>query len=570
VERGLDMLVGLIGILKAGAAYLPLDPGYPADRLAYMLADSAPVALLTQAALHTGMPALALPVVVLDDHDGLIGQQADSNPDPALLGLTPHHLAYVIYTSGSTGLPKGVLVEHANISRLFTATDDAFRFGAADVWTLFHSIAFDFSVWEIWGALAFGGRLVVVSAHCARSPGEFYALLCRERVTILNQTPSAFRQLIAAQAAAPAPHALRAIVFGGEALELHTLAPWTSRNDPERTLLINMYGITEITVHATYRLIAQADIEARLGSMIGTPLPDLRTYILDAHLEPVPLGVTGELFIGGAGVARGYLNRPELSAERFLADPFSDAANARMYKTGDLGRWLPDGTIEYQGRNDFQVKIRGFRIELGEIEARLAACAGVREAVVLAREDVPGDKRLVAYLVAQDGITLDAAALRSALAGVLADYMIPSAFVTLDSLPLTANGKLDRHALPAPDQSALATRAYEAPVGAIETALAAIWQDLLGVPRVGRHDHFVELGGHSLLVVQLVVRVRENFHVELPLKTVFDTPMLLHVAEAIQAKQFEVYLGEDLREMQESLNSLSKEDLLKILAEENK
>ncbi|HWW69198.1 MAG TPA: amino acid adenylation domain-containing protein, partial [Duganella sp.] len=420
VERDLDMIVGLIGILKAGAAYVPLDPGYPVDRLAYMLGDSAPVALLTQAALHASLPALALPVVLLDADDALIGQQADGNPDPALLGLTPRHLAYVIYTSGSTGLPKGVLVEHANIARLFAATDDAFQFGAADVWTLFHSIAFDFSVWEIWGALAFGGRLVVVSTHCARSPEEFYALLCSERVTILNQTPSAFRQLIGAQAAAPAPHVLRAIVFGGEALELHTLAPWASRNDPGRTLLINMYGITEITVHATYRLITQADIEAKLGSMIGTPLPDLRTYILDAHLEPVPLGVTGELFIGGAGVARGYLNRPELNTERFLADPFSSVANARMYKTGDLGRWLPDGTIEYQGRNDFQVKIRGFRIELGEIEARLCAHAGVREAVVVAREDgaredQPGDKRLVAYLVPRDGVTLDAAALRAEL-----------------------------------------------------------------------------------------------------------------------------------------------------------
>jgi amino acid adenylation domain-containing protein len=569
-ERSLDMIAGLIGILKAGAAYVPLDPGYPADRLAYMLADSAPVALLTQAALAPSLPAPTLPVVLLDGDGGLISQQADSNPDPALLGLTSRHLAYVIYTSGSTGTPKGVLVEHANISRLFTATDDAFQFGAADVWTLFHSVAFDFSVWEIWGALAFGGRLLVVSAHCARSPDEFYALLCSERVTILNQTPSAFRQLIAAQASAPAPHALRAIVFGGEALELHTLAPWTSRNDPERTLLINMYGITEITVHATYRRITQADIEARLGSTIGTPLPDLRTYILDAQLEPVPIGVTGELYIGGAGVARGYLNRPELTAERFLADPFDSAANARMYRTGDLGRWLPDGSIEYQGRNDFQVKIRGFRIELGEIEARLAACAGVREAVVLAREDVPGDRRLVAYLVAEDGDTLDAAALRTALAGVLADYMVPSAFVTLDSLPLTANGKLDRRALPAPDQSALLTRPYEAPVGAIETALADIWQDLLGVERVGRHDHFFELGGHSLLVVQLIVRIREHFHVEISVKSVFDAPALLHVAEAIKTKQFEIYLGEDLEEMEASLNSLSKEDLLKILAEENK
>jgi amino acid adenylation domain-containing protein len=565
-ERGLDMIVGLLGILKAGAAYVPLDPGYPADRLAYMLTDSAPVALLTQAALAAGLPALPLPVVLLDADRALIGQQSDGNPDPALLGLTSRHLAYVIYTSGSTGMPKGVLVEHANVARLFSATEDAFRFGAADVWTLFHSIAFDFSVWEVWGALAFGGRLVVVSTLCARSPGEFYSLLCSERVTILNQTPSAFRQLIAAQAVAPAPHALRTIIFGGEALEPHTLAPWASRNDPERTRLINMYGITEITVHATYRRITRADIDANLGSMIGAPLPDLRTYILDARLEPVPLGVTGELFIGGAGVARGYLNRPELTTERFLADPFSGVAGARMYRSGDLGRWLPDGSIDYQGRNDFQVKLRGFRIELGEIEARLAACAGVREALVLAREDVPGDKRLVAYLVAQDGVTLEAAALRTALAGVLADYMMPSAFVPLDRLPLTANGKLDRLALPAPSQSARVTRAYEAPVGPTETALAAIWQELLGVERVGRHDHFFDLGGHSLLATQLLLRIRQTYEIEVPLRELFNKPALWEMADLATSLQLELYLEEDVADIDDDLESLSENELLAILS----
>jgi amino acid adenylation domain-containing protein len=277
-------------------------------------------------------------------------------------GLTSSHLAYVIYTSGSTGVPKGVMVDHHNVTRLFAATDDWFGFDDADVWTLFHSFAFDFSVWEIWGPLLHGGKLVVVPAWCARAPDEFYALLCREGVTVLNQTPSAFQQLIKCQAAQGGAHALRHIVFGGEALELRTLAPWIERNPLERTQLTNMYGITEITVHATYHKITREDVYSRpAAGLIGRPLADLRLYLLDRHLQAVPLGVAGEIHIGGPGVARGYLNRPQLTAERFIADPFSDD-QARLYKSGDLGRYLPDGNIEYLGRNDYPVKIRGFRI----------------------------------------------------------------------------------------------------------------------------------------------------------------------------------------------------------------
>ncbi|WP_153043719.1 AMP-binding protein, partial [Xenorhabdus sp. KK7.4] len=282
---------------------------------------------------------------------------------------------------------------------LLAATQARFRFDNNDIWTLFHSFAFDFSVWELWGALAYGGRLVVIPAECARSPHQFYALLCREKVTVLNQTPSAFRQLITAQNAMPhAQHTLRCIIFGGEALELHTLAPWVDRNPTEQTRLVNMYGITEITVHATYRELTEPDVYSGKGSLIGQPLDDLRIYVLDAYGQPAPLGVAGELYVAGAGVARGYLNRPELTSERFLPDEFSDKSGMRMYKTGDLGRWLPDGSLEYLGRNDFQVKLRGFRIELGEIEAGLMQCPGVQEAVVIAREDAEGDTRLVAYL----------------------------------------------------------------------------------------------------------------------------------------------------------------------------
>ncbi|MCV4265804.1 non-ribosomal peptide synthetase, partial [Pseudomonas capsici] len=540
VERGLEMIVGLLGILKAGAGYVPMDPAYPAERLAYLLQDSAPLAVLVQASTAEVLSDVSVPVINLDD----ARLQEQSVPNPQVSGLASSHLAYVIYTSGSTGLPKGVQVEHRNVARLFSATQSWFEFGSTDTWALFHSFAFDFSVWEIWGALVHGGELLIVPQLVSRSPQECYALLCEAGVTILNQTPSAFRQLIAAQGESQQSHSLRQVIFGGEALETGILKPWYARAINAGTQLVNMYGITETTVHVTYRALEAADALKAGVSPIGVRIPDLQTYVLDANREPVPVGVVGELYVGGAGVARGYLNRPELNEERFIADPFSQRPGARLYRTGDLARWTAEGSLDYLGRNDDQVKIRGFRIELGEVEAQLAACNGVREAVVIAREDVPGDKRLVAYVIAEEGMNPSAADLRDQLLQSLAEHMLPSAFVMLEQLPLTTNGKLDRKALPAPDQSALASRAYEAPQGEVEEVIAQLWQELLGVEQVGRHDHFFELGGHSLLAVKLIERMRQQ-NLSADVRVLFGQPTLAALAAAVGG-QAQIVVPENL------------------------
>ncbi|MDM0117787.1 amino acid adenylation domain-containing protein [Variovorax sp. J22R133] len=540
VERGVEMLAGLLGILKAGAAYVPLDPGYPAERLAHILRDSAPAVLLTQSQLVTRVPPTDAPVIVLDDNALLAGQPVN-DPDTAALGLAPSHLAYVIYTSGSTGLPKGVLVEHRQVSRLFAATQPWFQFNAQDAWTLFHSFAFDFSVWEIWGALLYGGQLVVVPQLTSRDPQAFYQLLCEQGVTVLNQTPSAFRQLIAAQAETGAPaaqHRLRTVIFGGEKLEPTMLAPWYRRKANQGTQLVNMYGITETTVHVTYRPLSAQDAERSGISPIGQRIPDLTVHVLDAHRQPVPVGVVGELYVGGAGVARGYLNRPELNTERFIPDPFASQAGARLYKTGDLGRYRIDGSLEYLGRNDFQVKIRGFRIELGEIEARLAASAGVREATVIAREDVPGDLRLVGYVSAQGGATLSPATLRKSLAASLPEYMVPAAIIVLPALPLNASGKLDRKSLPAPELQDIlggaGPRVRIEPASDLERQVLLQMEQVLSLPGLSMEDDFFALGGHSLLAARLVAALGRALDMKLPLAMLFQAPTPALLARAIE------------------------------------
>ncbi|MBH3522656.1 pyoverdine non-ribosomal peptide synthetase PvdD, partial [Pseudomonas aeruginosa] len=497
LERSLDMLVGLLAILKAGGAYLPLDPAAPEERLAHILDDSGVRLLLTQGHLlerlprQAGVEVLAIDGLVLDGY-------AESDPLPT---LSADNLAYVIYTSGSTGKPKGTLLTHRNALRLFSATEAWFGFDERDVWTLFHSYAFDFSVWEIFGALLYGGRLVIVPQWVSRSPEDFYRLLCREGVTVLNQTPSAFKQLMAvacsADMATQQP-ALRYVIFGGEALDLQSLRPWFQRFGDRQPQLVNMYGITETTVHVTYRPVSEADLEGGLVSPIGGTIPDLSWYILDRDLNPVPRGAVGELYIGRAGLARGYLRRPGLSATRFVPNPFPGGAGERLYRTGDLARFQVDGNIEYIGRIDHQVKVRGFRIELGEIEAALAGLAGVRDAVVLAHDGV-GGTQLVGYVVADSAEDAERLreSLRESLKRHLPDYMVPAHLMLLERMPLTVNGKLDRQALPQPDAS-LSQQAYRAPGSELEQRIAAIWAEILGVERVGLDDNFFELGGHSL------------------------------------------------------------------------
>ncbi|HEX8905662.1 MAG TPA: amino acid adenylation domain-containing protein, partial [Longimicrobiaceae bacterium] len=445
-------------------------------------------------------------------------------------GATPESLAYVIYTSGSTGLPKGTLIEHRNVARLFTATEPWFGFGAGDVWTLFHSYAFDFSVWEIWGALLYGGRVVVVPRETSRDAAAFHALLRREGVTVLNQTPSAFRQLMAADAELGGDLALRWVIFGGEALEPASLAEWVRRRGIGAPRLVNMYGITETTVHVTFRPLSEADVFEGGGSPIGRQIPDLRLYVLDPWGRPAPVGVPGELYVGGGGVARGYLGRAALTATRFVPDPFAGTAGARLYRTGDRARRRGDGELEYLGRLDDQVKVRGFRIELGEIEAALRRAGAVRDCVVVAREDSPGDTRLVAYVVGD----VDADELRQRLRDRLPEYMVPAAFVAMEALPLTANGKLDRRALPAPDFSGDEER-YVAPRTPVEETLAGIYAGVLGIERAGVDESFFELGGHSLLAMTVASRVREVFAVELPLRALFEAPTVTELAERVEA-----------------------------------
>ncbi|WP_050993858.1 non-ribosomal peptide synthetase [Streptomyces violaceusniger] len=540
LPRSVDLVVALLAVVKSGAAYVPIDPSYPADRIAYTVSDVDLALVVTDTRVEVPLPEGVARVVLGDE--AVAGRLAglpgtDLTDADRIAPLVPAAPAYVIYTSGSTGRPKGVVVSHTNVVRLFEHTRQWFAFGPDDVWTLFHSYAFDFSVWELWGPLLHGGRLVVVPFDVSRAPERFLRLLADEGVTFLNQTPSAFYQLVHADREDPGTGdrlALRHVVFGGEALDLGRLTDWYERHGAGAAcapLLVNMYGITETTVHVSH-LPLNAELAASgAGSLIGRGLPDLRIYVLDGALRPVPPGVAGEMYVAGGGVAQGYLKRPGLSASRFVADPFA-GDGSRMYRTGDLARWTADGLLEYLGRADDQVKIRGFRIETGEIAAVLSACQGVADCAVVARDDRSGERRLVAYVVPQDpGEAPEPGLLRDTLAASLPDYMLPSAFVVLDALPLNASGKLDRKALPAPEYApASAGRAAGTPR---EEILCGLFADVLGVPAVGVDDNFFDLGGHSLLAARIVNRIRSVLAVELSVRTLFEAPTVAALARTL-------------------------------------
>ncbi|HEX8697018.1 MAG TPA: amino acid adenylation domain-containing protein, partial [Longimicrobium sp.] len=518
VERGLDMMVGLLAVLKAGGAYVPLDPAYPPDRLRHMLTDSAPVALLTRRALAGRFGELRAPVVALDADARAWASLPGADPDRA--GLTPEHLAYVIYTSGSTGRAKGVLLEHRNAVNFVSWARAAFAEGDLARTLFSTSLNFDLAVFECFVPLSVGATV-----HLAADALEL--VTHPAPVTLVNTVPSAMKALVEAGGVPPSA---RVVNLAGEPLKRALVEAIFAGTQVER--VCNLYGPSETTTYSTWVAMRR---EEGFAAHIGRPLANTRVYVLDAAGEPVPVGVAGELYIGGAGVARGYLDRPELTAERFVADPFGAEPGARLYRTGDLARWRADGTLEFLGRNDFQVKIRGFRVEPGEVEARLAEHPEVREAVVLAREDAPGEKRLVAYYV---GEAVGAEALRAHLAAKLPEHMVPAAYVRLEALPLTPNGKVDRKALPAPEGDAYVRRGWEAPASETEAALAELWTELLGVERVGRHDNFFELGGHSLLAVRLIQRMRRRgLHAEVG--ALFTTPTLAELAGAVGRESLE-------------------------------
>lgn len=543
IERSADLLVGILAILKAGGTYVPLDPTYPGERLTYMLEDTQAPVLLTQERLRAELPSQRARVVCIDTDWEAIAQQSSENPPNQ---TAPDNLAYVMYTSGSTGNPKGIGIPHIAINRLVFHTnyialqlDDRIAQAA--------NASFDAATFEFWGALLHGALLVGITKDVALSPREFAAQLGEQGITTLFLTTALFNQL--AREVPGAFASLRHVMFGGEAVDPRWVREVLEKGAPAR--LLHVYGPTESTTYATWHLVREVAATATTIP-IGSALSNTTTYVLDRYMQPVPVGVPGELYIGGDGLARGYHQRPALTAERFVPHPFSDQAGVRLYKTGDLVRCLPDGAIEFLGRSDHQVKIRGFRIELGEIEATLINHPTVREAAVLAREDTPGERRLVAYVVLRqeppasnqepqasaESAVLNIQALRAFLQERLPDYMVPAAFIAMDALPLTPNGKVDRRKLPAPGGARPdLAGAFVAPTTPVETMLAAIWCDVLKLERIGVADNFFDLGGYSLAAVQVISRVRETCQVELPLRALFETPTVAGLARLVEEQQ---------------------------------
>ncbi len=521
LERGIEMVVSLLATLKAGGAYVPLDPAYPPERLAYMLEDSAPAVLLTHDAARKSLAGLAgdapaVPVLNFDRDAAQWDGQSERNPSRADAGLNPRSLAYIIYTSGSTGLPKGVMVEHRGLCNLAYAQIGAFDVNPESRVLQFSSFSFDASIFELTMTFCRGASLVLAPRGLLLAGEALTRTVEQYAVSHATLTPS----VLASLPQEATMDSICVLVVAGEAVTREAAQRWSAGRR-----FINAYGPTETTVWATQH---ECHDDWPWAPPIGRPIANARIYILDPRRQPVPIGLAGEIYIGGAGVARGYLNRPELTEERFLCDPFSAEPEARMYKTGDLGRWLPDGAIEYLGRNDQQVKIRGYRIELGEIETRLAEHAGVKEAVVIARDDNETGKRLEAYYTGEE---VGAETLRAHLSSTLPEYMTPAAFVFLSELPLNPNGKLDCKALPAPDLSKQLERQYEGPRTPVERILCAIWEQMLGVERVGIHHNFFELGGHSLTMMRVHHKVQQELAKKFSLVVMFEHSTIASLAK---------------------------------------
>jgi amino acid adenylation domain-containing protein len=542
LERSIEMVIAILGILKAGAAYLPIDPDYPENRINYMLADSGAGILLSEA---SKVSEVSRDIEVID-----LTQPTHPNSPTQPTHLThlthPTHLSYIIYTSGTTGKPKGVMIEHRNVVRLMFNDQFQFDFGSSDVWTLFHSYCFDFSVWEMYGALLYGGKLVIIPKMTARDPGAFLKVLMENGVTVLNQTPAAFYQLVDEELKqlSKALH-LKYVIFGGEALKPIKLKKWKERYPG--TKLINMFGITETTVHVTFKEITGKEIAAN-ESNVGKPIPTLSTYIMDNHQGLLAIGVPGELCVGGAGVGRGYLNRAELTKEKFVENTYKPAE--RLYRSGDLLKLFADGEMEYLGRIDQQVQVRGFRVELGEIENRLLNHQDIKEVVVREVDKGPGQKHLSAYIVS--GKDLEVSGLRSYLSKYLPDYMIPAYFVQLEKIPLTSNGKVDRKHLPQPEVASGQAR-YVAPKSDMEKIVANTWSEVLELGKVGVRDNFFEIGGNSLSVVRVIGKLRDVLKRDIPVVILFEYPTVDSLAQ---------YLSKDVNDGTLPADEVERADIM--------
>ncbi|OHU92273.1 MULTISPECIES: non-ribosomal peptide synthetase [Pseudoalteromonas] len=548
-ERSIDMVVAVLAVLQSGGACLAIDSANSDERLAYMLQDSHASLVLTQSALthkFAGLENVQTQLIAIDEQWDEITNTVVTNTtehERCLQDIKPDDTAYVIYTSGSTGKPKGVMVTHQNVCRLFESVRDEFDFGCEDVWTLFHSCAFDYSIWETWGALFHGGKLVIVPSQTTKSTEDFYQLLQDQKVTVLNQTPSALKELIKVDQDKQAALSLRYLMFGGEALDVASLLPWVERHSDVSPQLVNLYGITETTVVITYQKITKEDIyQNQFSSRIGKPLSDLGVAVLDHRGELVPVGVAGELHVWGGGVSNGYLNRTQLSQEKFVENPFvpKDADDySLMYKTGDLVCWRDDGTLDYLGRIDTQVKIRGYRIELGEIEAQINRHPDIKDSTVLVREHL-GNKHLIAYYVIdkkEQKTSFEVQGeVRKQLQKSLPVYMQPTAFVAVEQIPQTINGKVDRRRLELIEVEFGSNQTYVAPRNDMERQLVSIWSQVLGLKAedIGMNSNFFELGGHSLMATQLISKLRNQFNVEVPMKAFFNTQTLSDMSELLQ------------------------------------